>query len=541
VSTIKLRGLSKYGIVTDLDPYDLPPEAFSNGVNARFRNGRVTRGPVFRSARTLIRDDPRFAFSNYSSSNVDQLFIGYQSGRVYLTTPTSETSYVVSSFVDNPAEGTWTYTHLADVIYVNRDDRVPWSLSTSDTRFQPLAGWDSTWRTKLLRSCGGALVALNVTKAGITYPQMVKTSSFALSGSVPASWDQTDPATNATENILAELEGPILDAQGFGSNLIIYGRNQAWLMQKVAGFELFDYTRLPFAKGAISNNCVIEIDGKHFVFGPDDIWVHDGTSEASICAGQVRDFIFGTMDATKINNCFVTYNAALQEIYFCYPSGDGLVSFLTGGGCNKQAVYNLKDKTWTFDDLPNVYGSARVNLDSTVTYETVTQTYVTIGGTYQDQDGSLKRTQVYVGVPNADYGLNSSLYAFDPYGAGSTVAFAVDANATKPMYLERDGIDLHAIDPDLNLEGYMLLSSIIPLGRLDASAAAPITFSIGSSDNYGDAASFDVPPMDYDSRGLLKLDYNATGRYLSMQVRFPDYAFASLSGYDFLVEVTGER
>jgi hypothetical protein len=40
----------------------------------------------------------------------------------------------------------------------------------------------------------------------------------------------TDPATNATENIIAEMEGEIVDACALGNNLFIYGANETWRM-----------------------------------------------------------------------------------------------------------------------------------------------------------------------------------------------------------------------------------------------------------------------------------------------------------------------
>lgn len=537
---VKIRQLAKYGIVSDVDPYDLPPEAFSAGVNARFRNGRVTRAPVFRSARVLSTSAPRYAFAYNPSSGTDSLYVGYQSGRVFQTSHSAETDVSISGYTDSTSEGVWTDTALAGVLYVNREDRIPWFMRTSDAIFQPLTNWDSSWRAKLLRTCGGALVALNVTKSGVSFPTMVKTSSFALAGAVPASWDETTPATNATENILAELRGPIIDAQTFGSNLVIYGREQAYLMSKVNGFELFDYTKLPFRKGAISANCSIEIDGRHYVFGPDDLWMHDGTSEASICDGSNRDYIFSSLNAAQAHLCFVTYNAQLKELHFCYPSGDGLIAF-RGGGCNRQAVYNLVSKTWTFDDLPLVYGATSANLDATATYASVTTSYSSMGGSYQDQDGSLTRTVCYVGEASATYGLSTSLYAFDLYGPGSTVAFPVDTNATKGLYLERDGIDLHSLDPEGTLAGYITVSSVWPLARVNNTLEPPISIQFGSSDYYGQPALFDAPAMTYDGSSNYKLDYNVSGRYLSSRISFPDYNYISISGYDLEVILSGER
>jgi hypothetical protein len=540
MAPLKLRNLAKYGIIYDVDPFDLPPEAFSAGKNVRFRNGRVTRGPVFRSARALSTSAPRYVFANNPTTGQDDLYVCYQNGRVFSTSHAGELDVSISGYTNASSEGVWTDAALADVVYINREDRIPWFKRTSDSAFQPLTNWDSTWRAKLLRTCGGSLVALNVTKAGISFPTMVKTSSFPLASTVPASWDHTLPNTNATENILAELKGPIVDAQNFGSNLIIYGREQPYLMQKVNGFELYDYTKLPFRKGAIAANCSIEIDGRHYVFGPDDIWMHDATSEASIVDGTNRDFIFSSLNVSKAHLCFVTYNPNQKELHFCYPGGDRLVSFLVGGGCNKQAVYNLTTKTWTFDDLPLCYGAAAANMDAVATYNSIGTTYQDMGGSYQDQEGSLTRTLCYVGESSSLYGLQTSLYAFDLYGPGSTAGFAVDTNATQGMYLERDGIDLHALDPNADLGGYTLVSSIWPLARNDYTYEPPITFSFGSSDYYGQAATNFVD-QTYDGYTNFKLDYNIAGRYMSLRVSFNDYNFISVSGFDLEVDETSER
>lgn len=541
MSIVKARNLSKFGIVTDVDPYDLPPEAFSFGYNVRFKNGHVTRAPVFRGVKTLGQSDPRFCYANNPSNGVDQLFVAYLNGRVFLTSPTSETDYSISGYTNSTTEAVWSGAHLASVTYINRTDRVPWYLDAASSRFQVLPNWDSTWRAGLIRSCGGALVALNVTKGATPNPTMVKTSSIPTSGLVPASWDQTNPATLATENILAELEGPIVDAQNMGNNLVIYGTNQAWLMQKVSGFEVFDYFKLPFQKGAVGPNCTVEVDGKHYVFGPDDIWVHDGVSEKSICEGRTREFIYSSLNTARLNRCFVQHVPTNKEIVFCYVSGDRGVNFLNVGGCNRQAAYNYVNDTWSFDDLPSVYGGCGANLSIVLTYATIAATYATQGGSYADMEGGYRRTPSYAGDANAGYSLSTKLYAFDWHGANSTVTFPVDTNATKGAYLERDGIHLDTLFEDGQLSDYYRVSHAWPLARIDSDANTTLDIEFGSADYFGQAAVFDGLSMPYDGVGQYQLDYNMSGRFLSMRLTFNDYASFSLSGFDLEVDVTGSR
>lgn len=538
MAIIPIRDLGKYGVITDLDPYDLPAQAWSMGVNVRFRNNRVSRGPVFRNADHLASANPRFLVGAAPSSGLDLLFIGYLDGTVSRFQNGSELAYSVSGYTPSSSEGTWTSTTLAGVVYINRPDRVPWSFGPSDSTFNALANWDATWRANLLRTCGGSLVALNVTKGATNYPTMVKTSAFPLSGSVPASWDTTVANTLATENELAEMSGGIIDAQKLGSALVIYGEQEAWLMQADGSTEVFSYRKLPFNKGALNANCVFEIDGKHYVFGTNDIWSHDGYSETSICDGKTRDFIFNSINASKASRCFVAHNPRLQELHFCFVSGDGYAAFLnTTNGCNRSAVYNYSTKTWAFDDLPCVFSADNANLDIALEYATVTSTYDTIGGTYLDQEDGFKRTLCFVGESNVQYSLSTSLYAFDPYGTGSQVAFAVDTAATAPVVLERNGIDLDDLGKELR--GYVCLSSIYPQARLDAEALAPITVYMGSNDYFTLDPIYDEQ-QTIDTTTTYKLDYQSAGRYLAVRIVYPDYHPFSLSGFDMDLNVYAE-
>lgn len=538
MAIVPVRDLGKYGVLVDPSPYDLPAQAWSMGVNVRFRNNHISRGPIFRSVAVLGDTNPRFVFGAKPSTGLDFVFVGYEDGTVKrFQTGIGETDYSITGFSAAVTEGTWTTTTLAGVVYVNRPDRVPWSLGPTDARFSALANWDATWRTNLLRTCGGSLVALNVTKGATSYPTMVKTSAFPLSGTVPASWDTTVANTLASENILAEMSGPIVDAQKFGSALVIYGEQEAWLMQADGSSQVFNYRKLPFNKGAINANCAIEIDGKHYVFGQDDIWTHDGYSEDSIADGKVRDFIFNSINVSKASRCFVAHNPRLREMYFCFVSGDGYVHFLTNpDGCNRQATYNYGNKTWTFDDLPMVFSADEVQISQSATYQTVTGTYDTLGGTYLDQEDGFKRTLCYVGSSNTTYSLSTSLYAFDLYGAGSTVASTVDVNATGPVTLEKSGMDLDDLGKDLR--GYVSLSSIYPEATFDPNSLAPLTVYMGSSDLFNANPIYDQSQMfgltDY------KLDYQTAGRYLAVKLTFPDYHQFTISGFDLDLNVFAE-
>jgi hypothetical protein len=543
VSIVHIRDIAKYGVLCDPDPYNLPDTAWSFGVNVRFRNGKVSSGPVFRNVFPLGTVSPRYSVAASPVTGLDLLFTGYLNGKIYKFNG-DETDYTLAGYTPSSAEGTWTTTSLANILYINRSDRSPWYLRASDTTFQNLGvvsgapgSWDSTYSCQLLRTCGGALVALNVTKGATNFPTMVKTSSIPLSGVIPTSWDPSLPNTLATENILAEMKGSITDAQTLGPQLAIYGLQEAWLMTADGSQQVYSYRKLPFQKGALNANCSFELDGKHFVFGVDDIWMHDGNTEVSIVDEKNRDFIFSSINLSKRNRCFISHNPQLKELAFNYISGDRGVGFIGApDGCNRAYVYNYSDKTGTFDDLPLVYSSASANLSVSVTYATTTALYSTTGGSYLDQEDGFKRTPVYVGDANATYGLSTSLYALDLFGTGSTVPFPVDTNATLPRILERDGIDLDSLNEDLR--GYKVVSSIYPQGRF-GSGAQPLMFSVGAADYFTTTPVFGAY-QPYDGNTNYKLDFNIAGRWLSMRIKYSDYNEMTLTGFDIDLHANGQ-
>ena len=370
---------------------------------------------------------------------------------------------------------------------------------------------------------------------------MVKTSSIPTAGTVPSSWDQTNPATLATENILTKMEGAIIDACPLGQDLVIYGQREAWLMHADNSSFVYSYTKLPFKKGALNNNCSVEHDGKNYVFGIDDIWMHDGNSEVSLLDKKNRDFIFGSLNAQQATRCFVAHNQRLNEMYFAYVSGDGYVNFSTQNGidgCNRQAVLNLTDMTWTFDDIPSAFSACSTVIANSVSYATVTTTYTTMGGSYQDQEDGFKRTMAYVGSVNATYSLTTSLYALDPYGVGSSVGYPVCVPATGPRFIERIGLDLDQLN--IELRGYKVVSSIFPQARLGL-GASNLMIAAGASDYMSPTAPTYSAYMPYDGFDNYKLDFNVAGRWLAYKCLFADYRELTITGFDFDLKTTGHR
>ncbi len=535
----RIRDLSSIGVISDVDSYNLPANAFSAAINVRFENSSILRSPVFRTVPfTLAYADPRFVGANSPATGYDSVILGYLNGQVTSYKSGTETNISISGYANNSSDTPYTMCRLADVLYVNRIDRVPWKLDSDDADMVALANWTSTDRAAILRACSGALCAFNITKTATVHPQMVKTSEFVDTiGTVPTTWDHTVLTNNATENILGEMDGGIVDAQNLGEGIVIYGRNEAWSMVMDGSDNVWRYDRIFSDAGAINANCSVEVNKRHYVFGLTDIYMHDGVSKVSIINGKNKSFVFNNINLSKAHRCFVAFDQGRNELRFNYVSGDGYNAFLSTNaeGCNRSAVYNLLEETWTFDDLPYVFGAARANLDTIQTWASVTATWDTIGGTWNDQDDSIKKVLCMVGNVSTPDTLTAKLYAVDTQGPGSTIAYAVDTNATQGVTLERNGIDL---DELVDLRGYKVVNSIYPQARLEEEAE-PLEFSFGGADHFNNSPAYS-DYRDYDGDENYKLDYNITGRFLSMRMRHDDYRYFKLTGFDLDVDADGD-
>ena len=539
MAILPVRDLGKVGAITDLSPYNLPLSAFSRAVNVRFDEGKVRRSPVFRTVLSSIGFNPRFTFGIVPSSGFDTALVisddyvvkEYANGAL-----TDRSGSITGSSDPRPFTG----TTLSDVVYINRPDRVPVFRDPAGTNFADLTNWPSTYRAVSLRAFGSQLIALNITEGATTFPNRVRFSNFALANSVPDSWDETDTTKSAGFNDLVEMDTAIVDGLSLGSNFIIYSSTEVFLMEFVGGTFLFNFRKLFTDSGLINQNCVVEVEGKHFCFDNADIYMHDGTTRKSICDERVKNFIFQGLNTLKKNRCFVHHDPNLNEIYFCYVSGDELVGFPNAERCNRAAVYNYRKDTWSFVDLPNVSSATVMNLNTVTTYAGSTGLpYDTTGGSYYDQEDSFNRHVVFVGEDLAADGITSDkIYGLDLSDEGS-IAFPLDTEATKGAVFERVGIDLDQASRGVGVRGYKVLTRIYPQAQTNNTNKL-LTLEFGASDTPSTAPTFSSP-VSYNTETDHKIDSRAAGRYLSYRVTIPDTKDFEFSGFDFEVTATGRR
>ena len=177
----------------------------------------------------------------------------------------------------------FTFSSLADVTYINRPDRVPVYKGPLMANFADLPNWPSNHRANALRPFGDFLLALGMTEGTTSFPNRVRFSNLVDANSVPDSWDETDTTKSAGFNDLVQMQTPIVDGLELGTNFVIYSSSEAILMEFVGGTFVFNFANYLETRGIINQNCVVEVDGKHFVFGNNEIM-----SQTARHAGQYQ-------------------------------------------------------------------------------------------------------------------------------------------------------------------------------------------------------------------------------------------------------------
>ena len=570
MANLPLRELGAVGVISDANPYSLPPNAFSKAVNVVFDENRVQRAPVFKQVFPAIRsalaydgsagtfdaqtgtfdaaEGPPASTSRFLGSYGDPSFgetvfvcdrdgvvRSYPNGTITFVTP-------VSGLVTN--DEIWTHAPVAGLSVLARKGMRPYVRNVkTDSTYSLIGGdWVTTHTASIVRSYLDYVIMLNVTKGTTEFPTMVKWSNpVEYSSAIGAiNWDPTNPNYIAGENIIGDMTNGIRDGLVLGSNFIIYSQNQVWLMEYTGSSLVFNFRRL-FPNGGIFNtNCVVEIEGKHYVFGEDDLYVHDGISKQSIADGRVRRAVFNNLNRSKRSAAFVMHDSVSNLIYFCYNTSSDEVYWGNTQYCNQAAVYNYRSDTWSFMDMPNVIGGAETNVDlQKNTYPDVLSSYEVYNSSYTGFDGVRPKITIAMGITdNLNNLTESRVYAVD-LPSVSLTNLPVTMETVSPAIMERVGIDLDDPGTGLPLRAYKTITAIIPQAAFNTSSAS-FRWDIGSADLpnnpvvYRNTIIFN-PSTDY------KIDTKVSGRYLAYKVTSESLEDFRFVGFDAEIVSTSKR
>jgi len=241
-----------------------------------------------------------------------------------------------------PLEG-WSGCVFNGVAVMNNGFDEPFYTNT-DTTMQSFdvessLHWTSGVTCGTIRAFKNYLIALKYNGGGST----VKWSGPAAAGALP-SWQESSSNTAGT-NVLSDTAGEIVDGVALGNSFIIYKEDSVWAMEFIGGTFVFSFRKLfNDNEGALSKDCVVAFEGKHFVLGRNDAYIHDGTQKKSVMHNRVASELYKTLDDTNWSKIKVVADTANQNIWVYYPTQNNTWA-------NKALIYNWATDSWSVREI----------------------------------------------------------------------------------------------------------------------------------------------------------------------------------------------
>ncbi len=477
------------GINSDLPPHELPPTIWSDCRNVRFSDGSTEQVRGWSAVFGTPNTPPQWLIPVPVGASYYWLYAGETA--IGVTDMTNHYDITPAAGVTANLDTNWNGGVLNGVAVMNNGYDVPiWWSNATGSPMTTLIGWPSGSTCEIIQPYKNFLIALNMdTPAGL-FTDMVKWSDQADPGTIPASWDETDPALDAGETTLSDSPGAITAGKQLGEDFYIYKFESVYRMRYTGGRYIFSFHKVFDTFGAINQDCVVSVGHKHVVLGDGDIIIHDGNTQESILDGVTRDTLFRLIDPNYLHRSFIVPYYEKNEIWICVPTAGEIPNFAL--------VWNYKEQQFSARNIPPcrymtkgiVSGSEALDWTS---------------------DSEWWRDDITYWNETTYSPLKDAILVADNTG---TNIFQIDISdlfddVTFESYVVRQSL------PMFNLERLYLLKSVWP--KITASEGTVLTFRFGSQMMPSDPVAWSST-TDFTVGTDQKVDVMLKGRYLSIMV-----------------------
>ena len=512
---IPFKSPGSIGVVKDMPAHALPSEAWSDAVNVRFNDGYAEKSLGHSSQLGTPGIAPYFLLPFQSTSLFYWIYAGLTS--VYITEGTTHTDITrASGAYDANADEGWTGGTLAGIPILCNGFDAPQMLfpASPSNALSELSNWPANTQAKVVKPYKNFLVALNMVEGGADYPYVVRWSTPADPGSVPTSWDYTDPTLDSGRTPLSEGGGALVDGGSLRDTFIIYREFSTYSMRFIGGRFIFEFRQIFPSSGIFAKRCFAEFEGSHCVLTTDDLIVHDGSTQRSVLDTKYRDTLFTELNgATNNKRTYLSANYAKNEIWVCYPTGSD--EFPT-----KALVWNYRHDTLGFRTLP---GAMDIKFD--VVDAQTTATWDSDSGTW-DSDSTKWDAKQYNPAKRAMLmcdTTNTKLYKIDDTNQFDGVSFT--------STLERKEYQLAG-----DFDTITHINRIYP--KFTGSGA--VTIYVGGQNVIGEAVTYDAG-QTFTIGTDYKLDVRQSWRLPAIKIESTGDVSWKLHGFDLDVDAAGKR
>ncbi|MCG7387309.1 hypothetical protein [Pantoea sp. ACRSB] len=513
MTQVVIKGLSQYGVITDVPPFETPANAWTEVRNCSFENGGLSKSGTRESVMIPSTDQVNKIYpknGNIFYSTHDKIYRA--TGVANIDVSRNTDAYLTAD--------EWFCTELSNVIIFTNDSNVPQMFKPTSNRFEDLTAWGvengSTvnWRTSKLRAFKNFLIAIGMLEDGVDYTQRIRWSDIALPNEAPPSWDATSTTGSAGFNDLSEARGKLIDGLPMGEYFILYTSQEVFLVTYVGGNDIFTFRKIFDNLSILAPECVAQVKGGHFLVTTSDIVIHNGSTWESIIENKIKRDLFETMSAGETANVKVQAYPAKQEVWVLYPSSKG-------AALDRAAIYSLNSNTWTYRELPNVttisYGILPTDNDRLIDLQAMLMDDdpTTFNGVGQD----FVRGSLFVNTKELDW------WAVDEGSSGSV---------NLPSIAIKQNIDFD--DYGLEATSHKMVKGIYP----QISGTGTVFISVGVAENPYDAPAWSES-VEFEVGVDRKADFRVSGRYISIRFEAFSKEYWTLTSYGIDVTPRGKR
>lgn len=503
------------GFLPDAPDMIAPAGAWTDSRNVRYRDGAAEKCRGYTQA---LGDLSATAIWAQPISDGTNYFWTYGSGSVMYATDGSTHADITGSITLGATDDLgYTGGAFHGYMLVNDGVNIPQSWNPSlGNDLVSLTAWPAvTLTAKVLRPFKDFLWAFRITDAGDYNPRLIRWSDRAAQGSLPLSWDYTDPTNQAGINELGQTHDLIVDAQPLRDSLMIYKEMNTWTAQYIGGDDIFGFQQVFSQVGMLSENCALTFGAQQLVLSDQDLVLHDGNSARSLLDRRARRWLFNRINTTRYKRCFLVPDYRNREAYICFPESGS-------DWPNMALVWNWAEDTLHVYDMggPKTFATPGIIPGTAVSFDADVGTFDAASGTFDEETYSPFQSRVLL--------LDSTLKRAYQNDSGETY------NGT-PMtvYAERTGM---AIKQDL---GQILrITRIFP--RVLGTAGDVLKFYIGARTTQNAVTSW-TGPYNFTIGTDYKIDLRVSARLLDMRVEYSGSNTFRLHGLTFEGQPNGMR
>jgi uncharacterized protein YjdB len=231
------------------------------------------------------------------------------------------------------------------------------------------------WKCERVRAFNNRLFALNMRESnasGVTthYPLRLRWSNFANENKAPLLWDdfaydrlttsdlsasivgQTEALENGYAGYidLADSNGSLIDILPLKDYLFVYTEFETYIGSPTNNtYQPLMFKKLFNDSGILAPECVVEVEGGHFVVTQNDVILHNGATKKSIASNRVKNMLINEVCLVNPLATRVHLHQDKKEVWVMYVGpGEPRESF----ACTKAAVWNYEFDTWSFRTIP---------------------------------------------------------------------------------------------------------------------------------------------------------------------------------------------